>query len=77
MRLMAGGTTLRGHVDGLARAISEPEVAGLLSDVNPTFHWVRHAQRIPVRIAITDIPEGVVLASGMTCTVIVRPRVHG
>ena len=74
VRLLAGGTPLRGRVEGLARAISEPDVAGLLSEVNPTFHWVRLAQRIPVRITITDIPKGVVLASGMTCTVIVRPR---
>jgi multidrug resistance efflux pump len=48
-------------------------VAGLLSNVNPTFHWVRLAQRIPVRIGIDEVPDGVVLTSGMTCTVIVRP----
>jgi len=35
---------------------------------------VRLAQRIPVRIVLNDIPVGVVLASGMTCTVIVRPQ---
>jgi RND family efflux transporter MFP subunit len=74
VRLLAGNALLRGHVEGLARAISEPDVAGLLSDVNPTFHWVRLAQRIPVRIVLNDIPVGVVLASGMTCTVIVRPQ---
>ncbi len=73
VRLLAGNAPLRGHVEGLARAISEPDVAGLLSSVNPTFHWVRLAQRIPVRIAIDAMPAGVVLASGMTCTVILRP----
>jgi RND family efflux transporter MFP subunit len=72
VRLLAGNALLRGHVEGVARAISEPDVAGLLSNVNPTFHWVRLAQRIPVRIAINDIPAGVVLASGMTCTVVIR-----
>ena len=73
VRLLAGNAPLRGHVEGLARAISEPDVAGLLSSVNPTFHWVRLAQRIPVRIAIDAMPAGVVLASGMTCTVVLRP----
>jgi multidrug resistance efflux pump len=73
LRLLGDHVTLSGHVEGLARAISEPDVAGLLSNVNPTFHWVRLAQRIPVRIAIDRVPDGVTLASGMTCTVIVRP----
>jgi multidrug resistance efflux pump len=45
-----------------------PGVAGLPS-VNPVFTWVRLAQRIPVRIAIDRLPEGVHLAAGMTATV--------
>ncbi len=73
IRLLGSDALLAGRVDGLARAIAEPDVAGLLSSVNPTFHWVRLAQRIPVRIAIDALPAGVELASGMTCTVIVRP----
>jgi len=72
LRLLGGDVRLSGHVDGLAHAISEPDVAGLLSNVSPTFHWVRLAQRIPVRISIDKIPDGLTLASGMTCTVIVR-----
>lgn len=46
---------------------------GLLLNVNPTFHWVRFAQRIPVGIAIDGIPAGLVLALSMMCTVTVRP----
>jgi RND family efflux transporter MFP subunit len=74
LRLLGSNLKISGHVESLARAISEPDVAGLLSSVNPTFHWVRLAQRIPVRIRIDGIPDGLVLTSGMTCTVVVRPR---
>jgi RND family efflux transporter MFP subunit len=72
VHMLGGNVRLSGHVEGLARAISEPDVAGLLSNVSPTFHWVRLAQRIPVRVAIDKMPDGLMLASGMTCTVIVR-----
>ena len=42
--------------------------------------WVRLAQRVPVRIRITDVPAGVPLVSGMTATVTIRgtePRENG
>jgi len=76
--MMSGGPTLHGHIESLARGITDrdnPSGPRLLADVNPTFNWVRLAQRVPVRIAFDQIPDGVVLASGMTCTVIVKP--HG
>ncbi|RMR30010.1 Fusaric acid resistance protein [Pseudomonas syringae pv. coriandricola] len=41
--------------------------------MNPTFNWVRLAQRVPVRIHLDQVPQDVLLAAGMTCTVIVRP----
>ena len=44
----------------------------LLSSVNPTFTWVRLAQRIPVRIHITHVPPGVLISAGMTCTVVIK-----
>lgn len=77
IRLMSGGAELRGHVEGLSRGITDrdnPLGPRLLADVNPTFNWVRLAQRVPVRIAIDAVPDGVVLVSGMTCTVIVEPE---
>jgi len=77
IRLMSGGPELKGHIDSLARGITDrdnPSGPRLLADVNPTFNWVRLAQRVPVRIAIDEVPDGVVLASGMTCTVIVRQQ---
>jgi RND family efflux transporter MFP subunit len=71
--LMSGGARLAGHVASVARAIGNPEVEGLLSNVNPTFHWVRLAQRIPVRITLDAVPEGIALSAGMTCTVTIHP----
>jgi multidrug resistance efflux pump len=41
----------------------------LLADVNPTFTWVRLAQRVPVRIKLDHVPAGTELVAGMTCTV--------
>ena len=73
--LMSGGPPLRGHVESISRGITDrdnPSGPELLANVNPTFEWVRLAQRIPVRIHIDDVPEGVVVSSGMTCTVVVE-----
>ena len=45
-----------------------------VATVNPIFTWVRLAQRIPVRIEIDQVPDGVVLVAGMTATVQIDPR---
>ncbi|CAD6512469.1 p-hydroxybenzoic acid efflux pump subunit AaeA [Paraburkholderia kirstenboschensis] len=74
VRLMSGGT-LEGHVESISRGIYDrdnPQSRELLADVNPTFNWVRLAQRVPVRVRIDSVPEGVVLAAGITCTVVVK-----
>ncbi|UVE18921.1 HlyD family secretion protein [Pseudomonas sp. LS44] len=74
---LMSGEKLKGHVDSIARAIYDrdnPQSRELTADVNPTFNWVRLAQRIPVRIHLDEIPEGVLLAAGMTGTVIVTPQ---
>jgi multidrug resistance efflux pump len=75
VRLMSGGT-LQGHVESISRGIYDrdnPQSHELLADVNPTFNWVRLAQRVPVRVKIDSVPADVMLAAGTTCTVIVRP----
>ena len=75
VRLMSGGT-LQGHVESISRGIYDrdnPESRELLADVNPTFNWVRLAQRVPVRVRIDFVPDDVVLAAGITCTVVVNP----
>ena len=79
IRLMSGGTRLKGRIIGVARGITDrdnPTGKDLLADVNPTFNWVRLAQRVPVRIAIDEasVPKDVVLAAGMTASIDVEPR---
>ncbi|MFC8751288.1 efflux RND transporter periplasmic adaptor subunit [Pseudomonas oryzihabitans] len=74
MRLMSG-QTLQGHVESVARGIYDrdnPQSRELTADVNPTFNWVRLAQRVPVRIALDPLPEGLLLAAGTTCTVVLE-----
>ncbi|EHK71850.1 secretion protein HlyD [Pseudomonas psychrotolerans L19] len=74
MRLMSG-QTLQGHVESIARGIYDrdnPQSRELTADVNPTFNWVRLAQRVPVRIALDPVPEGLLLAAGTTCTVVLE-----
>jgi hypothetical protein len=64
-----------GRVQTVTRGISvsnaAPSTQGLPS-VDPVYTWVRLAQRVPVRIRITDVPVGVPLVSGMTATVTIR-----
>lgn len=75
MRLMSG-EVMTGRVDSIARGIYDrdnPVSRELVADVNPTFNWVRLARRIPVRIELEQVPEGLVLAAGLTCTVTVQP----
>jgi RND family efflux transporter MFP subunit len=77
IKLMSGGT-LRGHVESISRGIYDrdnPQSRELLADVNPTYNWVRLAQRVPVRIHIDEVPPGMLLAAGITCTVVIEPGV--
>ena len=77
VKLMGYSQLVRGHVGGVARGINipnaQPDQAGLAS-VNPIFTWVRLAQRVPVRIHIDQVPDGVRLVAGMTATVQVDPQ---
>ena len=70
-----GSPALQGTVLGIARGITDqdnPNGPQLLSSINPTFTWVRLAQRIPVGIHITHVPPGVLISAGMTCTVVMK-----
>jgi RND family efflux transporter MFP subunit len=76
IQLMSGGV-LQGHVESISRGIYDrdnPQSRELLADVNPTFNWVRLAQRVPVRIRIDRVPDGITLSAGTTCTVVVQPK---
>jgi multidrug resistance efflux pump len=80
IKLIGYDQPLAGHVETIARGINEqngvPDRQGL-QDVNPVFTWVRLAQRIPVRIHIDQVPDGVLLAAGMTGTVAVGSKETG
>ncbi len=72
IRLMGEARPLTGHITSIAGGIEDRERqpgANLLANINPTFSWVRLAQRIPVRIALDHVPEGVQIIPGRTATV--------
>lgn len=72
VRLMGEERPIRGHIVSIAPAIEDRErgpSANMLPNVNPTFSWVRLAQRIPVRIVLDKIPDGLRLIVGRTASV--------
>lgn len=74
VRLMGSDTDLPGHVASIAPGIEDRErtdSSRLLANVNPTFSWVRLAQRVPVRVTL-DHPTH--LVAGQTATVRVCPE---
>jgi multidrug resistance efflux pump len=74
--LMGTRQPLAGHVESFAEGIADRDRstgANMLPNVNPTFNWVRLAQRIPVRIALDPLPASVRLVAGQTATVKVLP----
>ena len=75
--IMGNPQPLHGHVQSIAAGIEDRDRsngASLLPNVNPTFNWVRLAQRIPVRIALDDVPANFRLIAGRTATVSVHPQ---
>ena len=73
--LMDGSPVLLGTVLGIAKGITDQDNKDgpeLLSSINPTFTWVRLAQRIPVGIHLTHVPPDVLISAGMTCTVVMK-----
>ncbi len=72
--LPMGGDELQGTVVSVAAGIADRDRStspNLLPSVNPTFNWVRLAQRIPVRVELDPLPEGSRLVAGQTVTVLV------
>jgi multidrug resistance efflux pump len=78
-KLMGYALPIVGHVTTVTRGVSvsnaAPGAQGL-PNVDPVYTWVRLAQRVPVRIAIDDVPAGVPLVSGTTATVTIRDVSH-
>jgi RND family efflux transporter MFP subunit len=74
---MGESLRLKGHVESLSGGVADRDrstSANLLSSVNPTFNWVRLAQRIPVRIKLDALPAGARLIAGQTVTVDVQTK---
>ena len=73
IQLMGDSHKLKGHVQGIASGIEDRErtsTTGLLANVNPTFSWVRLAQRVPVKIVLDEISENeLAFVAGRTVTV--------
>jgi len=76
IRLMGFDQVLPGRVASIGRGITDSnqqaDAQGLPS-VEPSFSWVRLAQRIPVRVEFDHVPHEVVLAAGMTGSIEVTP----
>jgi multidrug resistance efflux pump len=65
---------LGGRVDSIGWGIAPDDgTTGfeLLPEVSPTFEWIRLAQRVPVRVHLDELPEGVALRVGTTASVLV------
>ena len=72
IRMMGRPNVFYGTVDSIAGGIEDrerTEGSGLLANVNPTFTWVRLAQRVPVRIKLKEIAADTRLIVGQTATV--------
>src|SRR5580700_545265 len=71
VHLMGLNTDLRGTVESVAAAIEDRERSAsstALANVNPTFSWVRLAQRIPVRIRLDHVSDVIRMIPGRTAT---------
>ena len=72
VRLLGDSRILTGHVESIASGIEDQSrgtSSDLLASVNPTFNWVRLAQRVPVRIKLDVLPDDSRLVTGRTATV--------
>ncbi|MCF9035437.1 HlyD family secretion protein [Acinetobacter nectaris] len=73
IELMGDDHKIKGHVQGIASGIDDRErtaSSSLLANVNPTFTWVRLAQRVPVKIVLDEDPVNeMAFMAGRTATV--------
>jgi multidrug resistance efflux pump len=75
VHLMGVKAVLHGTVVAIAAGIEDRERSASsadLANVTPTFSWVRLAQRIPVRIKLDAVPDGIRLIAGRTATVAIE-----
>jgi multidrug resistance efflux pump len=69
---------IEGEVESIGYAINPPNLAStdapnnLVPQIEPTFEWIRLAQRVPVRIRLNKIPEDLHLVSGTTASILIQ-----
>ncbi len=71
---------IEGRVDSLGWGIAQDDGStgfDMLPTISATFEWIRLAQRVPVRIHLAKIPEGVELRVGTTVSVLVMTGTSG
>lgn len=70
--LFSSNQKLTGEVSSIGRGIvdqSETESSELLANIKPNVPWVQLAQRVPVRIKLTNMPKDLRLIAGTTCSI--------
>jgi len=73
-------TPLTGVVHSIGWGIAQEDGStgeDLLPSIEATFEWIRLAQRVPVRVHLNQLPEGVKLRVGTTASVLVRTGTSG
>lgn len=73
VRLMGESQWVYGRVESIAAAIEDRErtpTGNLVANINPTFSWVRLAQRVPVRVKLDALDTDVRLIAGRTATIV-------
>jgi multidrug resistance efflux pump len=73
VNLMGQSQRIYGRIQGIAPAIEDRErspTSHLVANINPSFTWVRLAQRVPVRIKLDPAPVSVALIAGRTATIV-------
>jgi multidrug resistance efflux pump len=77
VRLMGGHHVLQGRVESVAAGIEDRDRSNgstLLANVNPTFNWVRLAQRVPVRIELDRAARNELVAGATATVEVLGPR---
>lgn len=63
---------LEGYIQSISYGIAKTDGStgtDLLPNVNANFQWIRLAQRIPVKVKLTQVPDNIQLRVGMTASV--------
>ncbi|WP_144207050.1 HlyD family secretion protein [Shewanella donghaensis] len=75
--LMHDKQLLNGEVQSIGYGISKTDGStgnALLPNVNPSFEWIRLAQRIPVKIKLKNVPDNIQLRVGMTASIKIQKQ---